>query len=256
MTNIIEIKSLVPINYESREKFFLNENNEVQPLIDAIKSHYQAIVFDGMDGKTEAGRKAIKKLAAELNNKIKEIDDIGKSVTDILKAKPTKIDTGRRLIRESLTEVYNKIREPVVEYEKEQARIKAEQQAKEAEEQRRKDEELARLRAEKEQREREAKIAEEAAQKVRLEAENKVKKAQQEAEKVKREAELKEQQRLAEEKQKADEEARRNADEEHQRRINNQVVEAFCNFGIQKQIAIDVLKLIVKNKIPNITIKY
>lgn len=256
MTNIIEIKNLVPINYESREKFFLNENNEVQPLIDAIKAHYQGIVFDGMDGKTEAGRKAIKKLAAELNNKIKEIDDAGKSVTDILKAKPKKIDAGRKTIRDALTELYNEIRKPVVEYEAEQARIKAEQEAKVAEEQRKKDEELARLRAEKEQREREAKIAEEAAQKVRLEAENKVKKAQQEAEKVKQEAELKEQQRLAEEKRKADEEARRKADVEHQRKVNNQAIEAFYNFGIQKQIAIDVLKLIVKNKIPNVTIQY
>ena len=256
MTSIIEIKNLVPINYESRESFFLNENNEVQPLIDAIKAHYQGIAFDGMDGKTEAGRKAIKKLAAELNNKIKEIDDIGKSVTDILKAKPNKIDAGRKTIRDALTETYNEIRKPVVEYEAEQARIKAEQEAKEAEEQRKKDEELSRLRAEKEQREREAKIAEEAAEKAKLDAENKVKKAQQEAEQIKREAELKEQQRLEEEKQKADEKARRYADEEHRRRINNQVVETFCNFGIQKQIAIDVLKLIVKNKIPNITIQY
>lgn len=256
MTNIIEIKNLVPINYESREKFFLNENNEVQPLIDAIKAHYQGIAFDGMDGKTEEGRKAIKKLAAELNNKIKEIDDIGKSVTDILKAKPKKIDAGRKTIRDALTEVYNEIRKPVVEYEAEQVRIKAEQEAKVAEEQRKKDEELARLRAEKEQREREAKIAEEAAEKARLEAENKVKEAQQEAEQIKREAELKEQQRLAEEKLKADEEARRLADANHKKQVKYSAYKCLLENGIDKDTAIKVVNLIDAGAIQNIFIKY
>lgn len=229
MTNIIEIKNLVPINYESREKFFLNENNEVQPLIDAIKAHYQGIAFDGMDGKTEEGRKAIKKLAAELNNKIKEIDDIGKSVTDILKAKPKKIDAGRKTIRDALTEVYNEIRKPVVEYEAEQARIKAEQ---------------------------EAKVAEEAAQKVRLEAENKVKKAQQEAEQIKQEAELKEQQRLAEEKRKADEEARRLADTDHKKRVKYSAYKCLLENGIDKDTAIKVVNLIDDGAIQNIFIIY
>ena len=37
MTNIIEISSLIPMEYANREKFFLNENNEIQPIIVIVK---------------------------------------------------------------------------------------------------------------------------------------------------------------------------------------------------------------------------
>lgn len=61
--------------------------------------------------------------------------------------------------------MYDEIRKPVVEYEAEQARIKAEEEARIEAQRIAEQEELARLRAEKEQRDREARIAEEAAEK-------------------------------------------------------------------------------------------
>lgn len=256
MTNIIEINKLVPANFEAREKFFLNENNEIQVVIAAIESHYENISFDGMDGSTEIGRKAIKQLCAEINKKIKEIDEIGKSVTTILKEKPKRIDASRKMIRDRFTNLYNKIREPLLRHEAEQARIKAEQEEKEAEEQRKKDEELSRLRAEKEQRECEEKIAQEAAQKAKLETENKLRETELKLQQERDEAQRKENERLAEEQRKADEEARRNADVEHKRKINRAVIDTFKNYGIEEQTAIDVLTLIIRNEIPNVKITY
>jgi colicin import membrane protein len=255
-TEIIEVASLVPTEHVQREKLFLNENNEVQPLIEAVASHYKNLIFSGMDGSTDAGRKAIKKVAAELNSKIKEIDDIGKSVTDILKAKPKKIDAGRKLIRDALTEVYNEIRKPVVEYEAEQARIKAEEQARIEAQRQAEQAELARLRAEKEQREREAKIAEEAANKAKLEAENKVREAELALQREREENRRKEAMQLAEEQRKANEEAKRLADVEHKRKVKFSAYKCLLENGINKDLAVKVINLIDAGEIQNVFIKY
>ena len=255
-TEIIEVASLVPAEHVQREKLFLNENNEVQPLIEAVASHYKNLIFSGMDGSTDAGRKAIKKVAAELNSKIKEIDDIGKSVTDILKAKPKKIDAGRKLIRDALTEVYNEIRKPVVEYEAEQARIKAEEQARIEAQRQAEQAELARLREEKEQREREARIAEEAANKARLEAENKAREAELALQREREENAKKERERLAEIQRAKEEEAKRLADEEHKRQVKYSSFKCLLENGIDKDIAIKIINMIDDGKIENVFIKY
>ena len=256
MTNIIEIKSLIPVEYANREKFFLNENNEAQTIIDVVKKHYSSIVFEGIDGKTEAGRKAIKKISAELNNKIKEIDNAGKEVVDILNARPKKLNATRKKIRDELGVLYDEIRKPVVEYEAEQARIKAEEEARIEAQRIAEQEELARLRAEKEQRDRDIQIVEEAARKAKLEAENLAREAELALQREREENAKKERERLAEIQRATEEEARRLADVEHKRSINQKAVNDFCNFGIDKQIAIEVLKLIAGNKISNITINY
>lgn len=256
MTNIIEINSLIPVEYANREKFFLNENNEAQTIIDVVKKHYSSIVFEGIDGKTEAGRKAIKKISAELNNKIKEIDNAGKEVVDILKAKPNIIDATRKKIKDELGTLYKEMRKPVVEYEAKQARIKAEEEARIEAQRIAEQEELARLRAEKEQRDKEMRIAEEAAEKAKLEADNRAREAELALQREREENARKERERLAEIQRAKEEEARRLADVEHKRSINQKAVNDFCNFGIDKQIAIEVLKLIAGNKISNITINY
>lgn len=256
MTNIIEIKSLIPVEYADREKFFLNENNEIQTIINIVKTNYSSIVFEGIDGKTEAGRKAIRILAAELNNKIKEIDSAGKEVVDLLKAKPKQIDANRKKIKNELGALYDEIRRPVVEYEAEQARIKEEEEARIKAQRIAEQEELARLRAEKEQRDREEIIAKEAAEKAKREADNRAREAELALQREREENARKERERLAEIQRAQEEEARRLADVEHKRSINQKVVDDFCNFGIDKQTAIDVLKLIVGNKISNITINY
>lgn len=253
---VIEVKDLIPVEYIERETFFLNANNEIDPLINKVKDYYSSIYFDGMDGKTEQGRKQIKKLAAELNNVIKTIDGYGKAVVDILKDKPKKIDAGRKKIKDALGELYETIRKPVVEYEAEQARIKAEEEAKLAEEQRLKDEELDKLRAENERLEREEQIRKQAAETARTEAENKAKEAELALQREREANERKEQERLAEEKRIKDEEEKRLADTAHIKAVNNEALNAFISLGVDEDVAKQVITLIYEQKIPNIKINY
>jgi len=250
---LIEIKNLVPVAYVERENFFLNENNEIEPLVEKVKSHYSTIY---VDGSTEDGRKAIKKLAAELNNLIKDIDNFGKEIVDILKAKPKKIDAGRKLIRDELSILYSEIRKPVTTYEAEQARIKAEEEAKVLEEQRRKDEELAKLKAAEAQRLREEQIRQEAESKAKRELEQKALAAEIALEREREAAKQKELARLAEEQRKKLEEEKRIADVEHQRAIKNKAFNCLLANDIDRDTAKKVIQLISENKIENVFIKY
>ena len=250
---LAELTGIIPAEYLSRETFFLNENNEVQPVIDKVREHYLSIVIDGS---TDEGRKQIKKLAAELNKVKATIDGCGKEVVDVLKAKPKQIDAGRKAIKDALEDAYTAMLKPVREYEAEQAQIKADEQAKIDEQQRIEREELERLRAEKEQRERDIKIAEEAANKAKLEAENKTREAELALQRERESNERKERERLAEEQRKADEEARRLADVNHRRDVKNNIYRTLTNFGIDTQTAKDVIDLIDGGKVPNTTINY
>lgn len=252
-TSLINLTSPIPAKYIDREKFFLNENNEVNPLIEGIRNYYLSIAIDGS---TDEGRKQLKKLAAELNKVKNTIDGYGKEVVDVLKAKPKKIDAGRKTIKDALDDAYNIILKPVREYEAEQARIKAEAQAKLEEQQRKEREELERLRAEKAQQEREARIAEEAASRARIEAENKIREAELALQSERSANERNELAKLAAEQKKAAEDAKRVADINHQREIKNGIYRAFTSFGIEKQSAIDVIDLIDSGKIPNLKIIY
>ncbi|QHJ84928.1 MAG: hypothetical protein [Bacteriophage sp.] len=264
---VIEVKDLIPVAYIEREKFFLNENNEVQTLIDAVKNYYSNVIPAGMTADTEDGRKTIKKFAAELNNKIKEIDNAGKSITDILKAKPKLIDAGRKVVRDELSALYEEIRKPVVLWEAEQARIKAEEDARIAEEQRKKDEELERLRKAESDRIHEEALKQKAIDdakrenelaiaRAKQEAEAKVKAATDEANRIKAEVERKEQQRIVDEKRKADEEAKRLADISHVKSVKNGAFNCLINHGIDRESAIKVITLICEGKVDNVSIKY
>lgn len=253
---VIDVKNLLPVSYQDRESFFMNKGEQIQPLIDKVKDYYANVLPSGANADTEDGRKAIKKFAAELNNVIKDIDAIGKSVTDILKAKPKQIDAGRKMVKDQLGELYEQIRAPVLAYEAEQARIKAEAEAKIAEEQRKKDEELAMLRAQAEQVKRDEEIKQQIEESARREAEAKILEAQREAQRVREDAERKERDRLAEIQRQKDEEAKRLADIEHVRKVKNDAFNCLINNGVDRETAIKVITLISENKIDNISIKY
>ena len=152
--------------------------------------------------------------------------------------------------------MYEEIRRPVVEYEAEQNRIKAEEEARIEAQRRAEQEELERLRAEKEQRDREYQVAQKAAAQAKLEADNRVKEAELALQRAHEENTRKEQERQAEIQKLKEDEERRNTDVEHKRSINRKVITDFCNSGITEETAIAVLKLIVGNKISNITINY
>lgn len=252
-TSLIYLTSPFPTEYLTREKFFLNENNEINPLIEKIRDHYLSIEIDGS---TDEGRKQLKKLATELNKVKNTIDGFGKEIVDVLKAKPKKIDAGRKTIKDALDNVYNTILKPVREYDAEQARIKAEAQAKLEEQQRKEHEELERLRAEKAQQEREARIAEEAASRARIEAENKIREAELALQRERKEAERKENARIAEEQRKADEEARRLADVEHKKQVKFLAYKCLLENGIDKDSAVKVINLIDAGDVQNVFIKY
>lgn len=250
---LIEIKNQIPAAYVDREKFFLNENNEIEPLVEKVREHYSTIY---VDGSTEDGRKAIKKLAAELNSLIKEIDSYGKEVVDILKAKPKKIDAGRKLIRDELSILYAEIRKPVTDYESEQARLKAEEEARIAEEQRKKDEELAQLKAAEIQRLREEKIRLAAEEKAKRELEKKALAAELALERERQAAKQKELARLAAEKRKKLEEEKRIANVNHQRDVKNRAFNSLITNDIDRDTAIKVIQLISDNKVENVFIKF
>lgn len=255
-TSIIELQNQIPVAYIDREKLFLNENNEVKPLIEKVKEHYSSIAFEGIDGSTEEGRKRIKNLAAEINKFIKYIDNAGKEVTDILKAKPKKIDSARKLIRDELDKLYREVRKPVSDYEDEQARIKAEAEQKAFEEQRLKDEELARLKAAESKRLHEEQIRREAEAKAMRELEAKALQAELALERERQAALQKEAARLAAEQRAKDDEAKRVANVEHQRTIKNQAFHSLTANGIDRDVAIKLIQLISENKIENVFIKY
>ncbi|XKM12697.1 hypothetical protein RCS94_06620 [Orbaceae bacterium ac157xtp] len=247
------IEKLVPTAITDKEKFFLNEDNQIQPVVDEVVKYYKSLVIDGT---TEDGRKELKKIGTEINKVIEHIDGHGKEIVDDLKAKPKKIDAGRKLIRDQLADLRTEIIKPLTDYEAEQKRIKEEAQAKIEAVRKAEQEELERLRAEKEQREREEKIKAEAVEAAKREAENKVREAELALQREREENKRKEREREAEIQRQKDEEERRLADVNHRKKLNNEALREFCNFGISEETAKDVIKLIIGGKIPHITINY
>lgn len=140
----------------------------------------------------------------------------------------------------------------------EKAKRETEEKAKrdiEAAEQRERDAKLAQERAEQAAKDAAAKAerdAKELAERVEREKEEAIAaeklKAQQEAERVQREAKQKEDARLAEEKRIADEAAARAANIEHQKTINNQVIDILTKAGISPECAKECVIAIARNQ--------
>lgn len=254
MNNVLmTIEKLVPVPIADKEAFFLNEDNQIQPVIDKVIKHYKSLVIDGT---TEEGRKELKNLGVEINKVIALIDGHGKEINDILKAKPKLIDVGRKLVKDQLTNLRTEIMEPYTLYEAEQKRIKEEEQAAIEAQRKAEQVELEKLRAEKAQAEREKQLIEQAANKAKLEAENKAREAELALQHERQENERKERERLAIIHRQQDEEAKRLADVNHRKNIKNNIYLTLTNFGIEDQIAKDVIDLIDSGKIPNININY
>lgn len=254
MNNVLmTVEKLVPVAITDKEAFFLNEKNQIQPVVDQIIKHYQNLVIDGS---TEDGRKELRKVGAEINKVVDFIDGHGKEIVDILKAKPKQIDAGRKSIKDQLAKLRAEIIKPVTDYDEEQKRLKAEEEARIAEEQRKKDEELAQLRAKEAQREREEQIRLEAEEKAKREQEQKLRDAETALQREREDNERKERERLAEIQRQKDEEEKRQLDVNHRREINKKALETFCNFGIAEETAKEIITLIATNKIPHVTINY
>jgi len=184
--------------------------NGVASLLAQINADALAIV---PDLSTDKSRKAIASVAYKVSQTKSYLDGLGKDVTDKLKELPRTVDANRKHLRDTLDALRDTVRQPLTDWESEQARIEAERVAKEAaaklaaevetchelgllmlaEFDRTKAEEKAE--AERIKKEREAEIAAHAAKEAREQAERE---AKEKAEEVERQA-AKERERAAQE---------------------------------------------------------
>lgn len=182
-----EVTDLVVIEKSSAMAVFTN-NEQLDPIIEKIEKEARSLVPDVT---TKKGRDAIASMAHKVARSKTYIDNAGKDLVAELKALPKQIDESRRIVRERLDALKDEVRRPLIEWEAEQERIKAEEAAKiKAEEDRKKfesDHEIALLMNDAFDREVAEKKAEEERQRIAHEEELK----RQAAEQAKREAEEK-----------------------------------------------------------------
>jgi len=103
--------------------------NGVHALLEQINSDALAIV---PDLSTDKSRKAIASVAYKVSQTKSYLDGLGKEVTDKLKELPKTVDANRKHLRDTLDALRDKVRQPLTDWEAEQARIEAERVAKEA----------------------------------------------------------------------------------------------------------------------------
>ncbi|EPV1165432.1 cell envelope biogenesis protein TolA [Escherichia coli] len=225
-----EVTDLVVIEKANAMTVFQSAD-QIEEILQKVEREVMSFVPDITTAK---GRKEIASLAYKVAQTKTYLDGLGKDLVAELKEIPKLIDANRKTVRDRLDELKAKARQPLTDYEEEQARIKAEEEAKAAAEalakQIESDHEIAilmdrefdrqreeaRLKAEQEKREHEERLKREAEEKARAEAEAKAK-AEIEAA-ARREAEAKAAAERAErEKQAAIEAERRKAQEEVER---------------------------------------
>lgn len=103
--------------------------NGVYALLEQINSDALAIV---PDLSTDKSRKAIASVAYKVSQAKSYLDGLGKEVTDKLKELPKTVDANRKHLRDTLDALRDKVRQPLTDWEAEQARIEAERVAREA----------------------------------------------------------------------------------------------------------------------------
>lgn len=236
-----EVTDLVVIEKANAMTVFQSAD-QIEEILQKVEREVMSFVPDITTAK---GRKEIASLAYKVAQTKTYLDGLGKDLVAELKEIPKLIDANRKTVRDRLDELKAKARQPLTDYEEEQARIKAEEEAKAAAER------AERERIEAEQRaQREAKEAAERAEREKqaaIEAERR--KAQEEAERIRREAEAKEQARIAEEKRIKDEEERRAKDKAHRREVNNKILADLIKVGASEDVAKNIIIAIAKGEV-------
>lgn len=236
-----EVTDLVVIE-KANAMTVIQSADQIEEILQKVEREVMSFVPDITTAK---GRKEIAYLAYKVAQTKTYLDGLGKDLVAELKEIPKLIDANRKTVRDRLDELKAKARQPLTDYEEEQARIKAEEEAKAAEER------AERERIEAEQRaQREAKEAAERAEREKhaaIEAERR--KAQEEAERILREAEAKEQARIAEEKRIKDEEERRAKDKAHRKEVNNKILADLIKVGASEDVAKNIITAIVKGEL-------
>ncbi|EGF5360692.1 cell envelope biogenesis protein TolA [Escherichia coli] len=228
-----EVTDLVVIEKANAMTVFQSAD-QIEEILQRVEREVMSFVPDITTAK---GRKEIASLAYKVAQTKTYLDGLGKDLVAELKEIPKLIDANRKTVRDRLDELKAKARQPLTDYEEEQARIKAEEEAKAAAEalakQIESDHEIAilmdrefdrqreeaRLKAEREKREHEERLKREAEERARAEAEQR---AQREAKEAAERAEREKQAAIEAERRKAQEEAeriRREAEAKEQARI-------------------------------------
>lgn len=184
-----EVTDLVVIEKSNAMTVFQSAD-QIEEILQKVEREVMSFVPDITTAK---GRKEIASLAYKVAQTKTYLDGLGKDLVAELKEIPKLIDANRKTVRDRLDELKAKARQPLTDYEEEQARIKAEEEAKAAAEalakQIESDHEIAilmdrefdrqreeaRLKAEQEKREHEERLKREAEEKARAEAEAKAK---------------------------------------------------------------------------------
>lgn len=226
--------------------------DQIEEIIQKVEREVMSFVPDVTTAK---GRKEIASLAYRVSQTKSYLDGLGKDLVAELKEVPKLIDANRKTVRDRLDELRDKARQPVTDWEAEQARIKAEEEARIAAEklaaQIESDHEIALLMDEKIDRERaeaavvaerqriahEEEIRRQAAEQARIEAEQAAQRERDAA--AKREADL----QAAKEKAEADAKAAQERAEREKREAaelaERQRIEAAQRAEREKQEAIE-----------------
>lgn len=123
-----EVTDLVVIEKANAMTVFQSAD-QIEEILQKVEREVMSFVPDITTAK---GRKEIASLAYKVAQTKTYLDGLGKDLVAELKEIPKLIDANRKTVRDRLDELKARARQPLTDYEEEQARIKAEEEAKAA----------------------------------------------------------------------------------------------------------------------------
>ena len=105
--------------------------DHIEQILQQVEEEVSAFVFDAS---TKKGRDAMASLGLKVAKTKTYLDGLGKDLVTEYKEVPKKIDASRKVVRDRLDALKEKVLQPKLEWEAEQERLKAEEEARLAEE--------------------------------------------------------------------------------------------------------------------------
>ena len=105
--------------------------DHIEQILQQVEEEVSAFVFDAS---TKKGRDAMASLGLKVAKTKTYLDGLGKDLVTEYKGVPKKIDASRKVVRDRLDALKEKVLQPKLEWEAEQDRLKAEEEARLAEE--------------------------------------------------------------------------------------------------------------------------
>lgn len=119
MNDIVDRDLMIVLPQPSDALGVFTKEGGIQPFLDMVRAKIDA--FEG-DASTEAGRKKIKSFAHKITKSKTALEDVGKALAAEQKEIPKKIDAARKLMRETLDQWHDEVRQPVTEFEEKEKR--------------------------------------------------------------------------------------------------------------------------------------